>query len=187
MVKGDLMKGKVAYLIFLMAMVLLGCAKKQVLLPPSPLPPSQEGTKKETPLVPSGKEAEETLRPVKYPGIEGEVWRTPLLKTIYFDFDRYDLRPDAKKTLEENAEVLKANPTWKVLIEGHCDERGSNEYNLVLGEKRARSAMEYLIKLGIDPNRLSIVSYGEERPADPGHNEEAWAKNRRCEFVVVEK
>lgn len=179
------MKGKVCVVV-LMLLFCLACAKRQVVLPPS-LQPPQETPKTERPLVPSGKEAEETLKPVKYPGIEGEVWRTPLLKTIYFDFDRYDLRPDARKTLEENAEVLKANPTWKILIEGHCDERGSNEYNLVLGEKRARAAMEYLIRLGIDPNRLSIVSYGEERPADPGHNEEAWAKNRRCEFVVVEK
>jgi len=167
-------------------MLYLGCERKVIIVPPTttPSPQVEKAPPSEKAKVPSG---EETLQPVKYPGIEGEVWRTPLLKTIYFDFDKYDLRPDARKTLEENAKVLKENPTWKILIEGHCDERGSNEYNLALGERRARAAMEYLIQLGIDPSRLSIVSYGEERPVDPRHCEEAWAKNRRCEFVVVER
>ncbi len=168
-----------------MLLLLVACAKKQVVTeaPPTP-PPSQvreEGVQ-EAPSV-----AEETLKPVKYPGIEGEVMETPLLKDIHFDFDRYDLRPDAKRILAENARVLMEHPTWKVQIEGHCDERGSNEYNLALGEKRARSAMNYLIKLGISPERLSIISYGEERPLDPRHCEEAWAKNRRCHFVVIER
>lgn len=167
-------------------MLYLGCERKVIVVPPTTTPSPQVEK-----ALPSEKAkalpGEETLQPVKYPGIEGEVWRTPLLKTIYFDFDKYDLRPDARKTLEENAKVLRENPTWKILIEGHCDERGSNEYNLALGERRARAAMEYLVQLGIDPSRLSIVSYGEERPVDPRHCEEAWAQNRRCEFVVVER
>lgn len=173
-------------LIVLFPLFLFGCAKKQVISPLPPAPPPEErvtapeGVSKPQPQTGA-------LEPVTYPGVEGEVWRTPLLKPIYFDFDRYDLRPDAKKTLEENAKVLKENPTWHILIEGHCDERGSNEYNLALGEKRARAAMEYLIGLGIEPSRLSIISYGEERPVDPRHCEEAWAKNRRCEFVVIKK
>lgn len=157
-------------------------------MPPTAAPPvAEERVAPEEIPKPKPQPKTEALEPVTYPGVEGEVWRTPLLKTIYFDFDRYDLRPDAKRTLEENARVLKENPTWHVLIEGHCDERGSNEYNLALGEKRARAAMEYLIMLGIEPERLSIISYGEERPVDPRHNEEAWAKNRRCEFVVIRR
>jgi len=170
----------------LATLVLFCCTKKHVIVP-SPSPVAEEVVVEREVAKPRGEAESAALEPVKYPGIEEEVWRTPLLKPIYFDFDRYDLRPDAKETLRKNAKVLKENPTWKILIEGHCDERGSNEYNLALGEKRARAAMQYLIKLGIDPNRLSIISYGEERPVDPRHCEEAWAKNRRCEFVVIAK
>ena len=90
----------------------------------------------------------------------------------------------AKKILEENAKWLKAHPEVKVIIEGHCDERGSEEYNLALGEKRAKSARDYLISLGISPERLSIISYGESMPLDPRHCEEAWAKNRRAHFAI---
>jgi len=133
-----------------------------------------------------GKEgAEGTLKAKRYPGIEGEVLESSLLKDIHFEFDRYDLTSEAKRILAENARVLKENPSWKIQIEGHCDERGSNEYNLALGERRARSAMSYLIRLGISRDRLSIISYGEEMPLDPRHCEEAWAKNRRCHFVII--
>ncbi|HOJ14330.1 MAG TPA: peptidoglycan-associated lipoprotein Pal [Deltaproteobacteria bacterium] len=103
---------------------------------------------------------------------------------IFFEFDSFDLSPTAKKTLADKAAYLKAHQGIKVQIEGHCDERGTVEYNLALGERRAKAAYEYLVFLGVDPKRLSIVSYGEERPVDPGHNEEAWAKNRRAHFAV---
>lgn len=106
-------------------------------------------------------------------------------KTIYFDFDKYNLRPDARTGLDHNFELLREFPDVIVQIEGHCDERGTIEYNLALGEKRARSAMEYLVGLGIKGSRISIISYGKERPIDPGHTEAAWAKNRRCEFKIV--
>ncbi|MBI4404414.1 MAG: peptidoglycan-associated lipoprotein Pal [Deltaproteobacteria bacterium] len=109
------------------------------------------------------------------------------LQTIYFEFDRYTIRPDAREALRANASWLKKNPTANVQMEGHCDERGTNEYNLALGEKRAASARDYLAKLGISRNRLSVISYGEERPADPGHDETAWAKNRRAAFVIVSR
>lgn len=106
-------------------------------------------------------------------------------ETVYFDFDRSDLRQDARNSLAKNAEfLLKSNKTAKVMIEGHCDERGSAEYNLALGERRAESALKYLITLGVQPDRLSIVSYGKEKPAVQGNDEEAWAKNRRAEFVI---
>jgi peptidoglycan-associated lipoprotein len=106
------------------------------------------------------------------------------MKTIYFDFDKYNLRDDARNTLDRNAEILRANPDLKITIEGHCDERGTNEYNLALGENRAKAARDYLVRLGIDPSRISIISYGEERPVALGHDEAAWAQNRRGEFDV---
>jgi len=109
------------------------------------------------------------------------------LEPIYFDFDRYFIREDAKPTLNRNARTLKDNPQVKIRIEGHCDERGTAEYNLALGEKRAKAAMDYLKNLGVDPNRISIISYGKERPLYPGQNEAAWSKNRRDDFVIVSK
>ncbi len=105
-------------------------------------------------------------------------------KRIYFAFDSYELNNNAKEILKKKAEILLKYPSVKLVIEGHCDERGTEEYNLALGERRARAAYEYLIMLGIEADRLSIVSYGEERPIDPRHNEEAWAKNRRDEFKI---
>ncbi|HHI02170.1 MAG TPA: peptidoglycan-associated lipoprotein Pal [candidate division Zixibacteria bacterium] len=105
--------------------------------------------------------------------------------TVYYDFDKYNLVDSAKAALENNARVLKDNPSVMVKIEGHCDERGTVEYNLSLGEKRAKAAKDYLIDLGVDAGRLDIISYGKERPVDPGHNEAAWAKNRRAAFIVT--
>jgi peptidoglycan-associated lipoprotein len=115
---------------------------------------------------------------------------TPLaaaLAKIYFDFDSYRLSDTATGALVKNAEFLKANPTAKVRIEGHCDERGSDEYNLALGEKRAKAASAYLTTLGVPADRLSTISYGREKPADPGHSGAAWAKNRRDEFAILTK
>ncbi|MBI5048510.1 MAG: peptidoglycan-associated lipoprotein Pal [Deltaproteobacteria bacterium] len=108
-----------------------------------------------------------------------------MLLAVYFDFDRFTIRDDMKSVLEKNVEWLKKNSAIAIQIQGNCDERGSNEYNIALGERRAQSIKEYLINYGIKQSRLSTVSYGEEKPADPGHTEEAWAKNRRGEFVIV--
>ena len=107
------------------------------------------------------------------------------LQTVYYDFDKFNLRSDARAALDHNYDLLREFPGAIVKIEGHCDERGTVEYNLSLGEKRAKAAMDYLIGLGIPANRISITSYGKERPVDPGHNEDAWAKNRRAEFRVL--
>lgn len=106
------------------------------------------------------------------------------LQRIHFDFDSYVLTSSSKAALEDNAAYLKAHADAKVQIEGHCDERGSDEYNLVLGEKRARATRAYLVSLGIDSRRLSVISFGEERPLDPSSGESAWSKNRRAEFVT---
>jgi peptidoglycan-associated lipoprotein len=130
---------------------------------------------------------EESLTAKRYPGIEGEVLESTQLKDIYFAFDRYDLTEESRRTLTENAKVLLAHTNLIIQIEGHCDERGSNEYNLALGERRAVSAKLYMIKLGVKGNRLSTISYGEEMPLDPRHSEEAWAKNRRCHFVILSR
>lgn len=104
--------------------------------------------------------------------------------TIHFDFDSYELDEEARATLGRKAEIMREYTGAKVVIEGHCDERGTEEYNLALGERRARAAYEHLVILGVTPERMSIVSFGEERPVVEEHNESAWAQNRRAEFVV---
>jgi len=133
------------------------------------------------------KEFEKSLVAKKTPGIEGEVFESKLLKDIHFDFDKYNIRPGDAEILKENTALLLKYPNVKIQIEGHCDERGTNEYNLALGERRANSAKKYLITLGVAESRISTISYGEEKPLDPSHNEEAWAKNRRAHIVVVSK
>lgn len=109
-----------------------------------------------------------------------------IFETIYFDFDKSDIKPESRPVLEKIAAYLLKNPALDLLIEGHCDERGTEEYNLALGERRALSARRYLIGLGVASGRLQTISYGEERPVDPGHNETAWAKNRRAEFKPLQ-
>lgn len=104
---------------------------------------------------------------------------------IFFDYDTSDLSQDSIRKLNEDSAILKTNPDIKVQIEGHCDERGTVEYNLALGERRANAVKKYLVLMGIDDERLSIISYGKEKPADPGHNQEAWAKNRRAVISVI--
>ena len=108
------------------------------------------------------------------------------LRPVHFDFDRYNIREGDREILRENADWLKRNTGVAVLIEGHADERGENEYNLALGERRASSVKRFLQSLGVDPERLTIISYGEERPADPGHDENAWGMNRRAEFKKLD-
>jgi len=132
-------------------------------------------------------EFEKSLMAKKEPGIEGEVFESKLFKDIHFDFDKYDIRPGDAEILRGNAALLSKYHTVKVQIEGHCDERGTNEYNLALGERRANSTKKYLVSLGISQDRISSISYGEERPLDPGHNEEAWGKNRRAHSIVLSK
>ena len=108
-------------------------------------------------------------------------------KDVLFDFDKFSLKPEGRDTLKQLAAWLTKNKDKSVLIEGNCDERGTTEYNLALGERRAKEAMKYLVELGVDGKRIKTISYGKERPLDPGHTEEAWAKNRRDHFVVTSK
>jgi peptidoglycan-associated lipoprotein len=107
------------------------------------------------------------------------------LQRIYFEFDQFTLSAEAREVLGGNAAFLRANPSQRIVIEGHTDERGSDEYNLALGERRARAALNYLVSLGISAERLSILSYGEERPLAAGRDERAWSQNRRAEFKGI--
>jgi peptidoglycan-associated lipoprotein len=104
---------------------------------------------------------------------------------IHFDFDKFSLTNEAREILAKKSSWLQNHTDVKIKIEGHCDERGANEYNMALGERRANSAMQYLVTAGVEASRISTISYGEEKPLDPGHNEDAWAKNRRAHFKIV--
>jgi peptidoglycan-associated lipoprotein len=114
-------------------------------------------------------------------------YREGLLGDVYFDFDQSSLRPDARQRLTKNAEFLRRRPEYVVRLEGHCDERGTNDYNLALGERRARAAHDYLVSLGVDPARLETLSYGEERPECSEAGEGCWSRNRRAHFVLVRR
>ena len=105
------------------------------------------------------------------------------MRTSLFDFDSSDLTAEAQEILKRNVAYMNENPDMKATIEGHCDERGTNEYNLALGDRRAQSAKSFMMNMGISLDRLSTISYGEERPLDEGQNETAWSKNRRAHFV----
>ena len=133
------------------------------------------------------KDFEKSLVAKQTPGIEGVDHESKMLKDIHFDFDKYSIQPGEAEILKENSALLKKYPGMKFQIEGHCDERGTGEYNLALGERRANSVKKYLASLGISPSSISTISYGEEKPFDPGHNEEAWTKNRRAHFVILKK
>ncbi len=109
------------------------------------------------------------------------------VKDIYFDFDKSNIRPDAREVLKANADYFLKNSAASIVIEGNCDERGTAEYNMALGQRRAQEAKKYLINLGVKASAIKAISYGKERPIDPGHDEQAWAKNRRDHFVVKTK
>ncbi|OQX89705.1 MAG: peptidoglycan-associated lipoprotein [candidate division Zixibacteria bacterium 4484_93] len=109
------------------------------------------------------------------------------LETVFFEFNSFSLTPEARRTVEANTEILLASPDMCVTLEGYCDERGTEQYNLALGQKRAETVRGFLVKNGVEPDRIKLVSYGEDNPLDTGHTEEAWAKNRRVEFTVRER
>ncbi len=187
-------------LILCLGLVITGCPKKTVLKEEptvkkaeEPVAEREKAAKAEAERAAKEKELakekefEKSLVAKKEPGIAGEVFESKMLKDIHFDFDKYDIRPGDAEILKENAALLMKNPGVKIQIEGHCDERGTVEYNLALGERRANSAKRYLSSLGLKADRISAISYGKEKPLDPGHNEEAWAKNRRGHFIVLSK
>lgn len=176
----------------LTVLVAAGCAKKPA--PSTGVTPPAGPTVSEAP-VPTERPGQEDVRGIEErPVTEGEAQDALLpkadatsagLERIFFQFDQYTLTDEARETLNRNASFLKANPKLKVRVEGHSDERGSDEYNLALGERRARSARDYVVSLGIDGSRLTTTSYGEEMPLETGGDESAWSKNRRAEFNVI--
>jgi peptidoglycan-associated lipoprotein len=150
-----------------------GCGGKKATDTPPPIEPSNTPTETVT----------ET--PVSQPDpATSDQLDFSAISDVFFDFDSYSLSTEAKGTLEANARELKRTSMGNVTIEGHCDERGTKAYNLALGEKRANAAKEFLVALGVNGSRISTVSYGKERPFDDGHDESAWAKNRRAHFVA---
>ena len=142
----------------------------------------------ESPVAPPAKpapaESPVTLAKAAEAGVAVTQEKPSRFEDVYFDFDKSDLKEEGKKTCRSVAEYLKRNPKAKLMIEGHCDERGTAEYNLALGERRAVAVRNYLVSLGVPKGALSMVSFGKERPLDPGHNEEAWAKNRRAHLLL---
>ncbi|MEA3361845.1 MAG: peptidoglycan-associated lipoprotein Pal [Thermodesulfobacteriota bacterium] len=173
--------------LFALTLLVSGCAKKPVVEPPvAPEPTQVEVTQQQpaavveqavTDTAANAYDAAAAARAAERAAAKG-------LARIHFDFDQYVLTPAAKSILVSNAGLLRAAAAVKVLIEGHCDERGSDEYNLALGDKRALATKNYLVSLGVAADRMSIISYGEEMPIDSAHTKEAWAQNRRANFKV---
>ncbi len=156
------------------SLVLAGCAKK----PPEELPPAPVGTAPDqTPTQPSG--------PGYAPGSQQDFLANTMSDRVLFDTDRFNIDPQDQAILQSQARWLAQNPNARITIEGHADERGTRDYNLALGERRANAAKNYLASLGVSPARMTTVSYGKERPEALGSNEAAWAQNRRAVSVVV--
>ncbi|MGH9369498.1 MAG: peptidoglycan-associated lipoprotein Pal [Thermoanaerobaculia bacterium] len=149
---------------------------------PTPAPPAATAVAPPVTSAPIEDEAQKVLSA----SIQ-DLNRRGYLQDAYFDFDRYELRDDARSALATDSEWLKKFPTIQILIEGHCDERGTNEYNLALAERRANSAKDYLMSLGVDGGRVKTVSYGEERPFCSDSDESCWATNRRAHLVITAK
>jgi len=166
------------------------CHKKQPpVARPLPPPPPSDNARPPAPPEPSPEAAPVPSEPVTNDDIGSksldDLNRNSPLKAVFFALDSNEVDSAGQQVLQADAEVLKKYPSWQVTVEGHCDERGTAEYNLALGERRAVSARTYLVSLGITADRIKTVSYGKEFPFDPGHDEAAWSKNRRAHFVVT--
>jgi peptidoglycan-associated lipoprotein len=170
-----------------------GCAKKKppVARPTPPPPGSTTSTRPPEPPTPVTEPQPVPPEPVTEDTLSSkdidEINKNSPFQPLFFRFDSSEVDAPGQQALNANAEILKKYPTWIVTIEGHADERGTAEYNLALGERRSLAARTYLVSLGIPADRLRTVSYGKEFPFDPGHDESAWAKNRRAHFVVTSK
>ncbi len=160
------------------------CAKKQVNISEAVKPPVEEEVVVVVKEAPKEETVVEIIKEVP-PELVRQV-ETFEASNIYFDFDKSNLKPEAQETLKKKAEFLRNNPSFALLIAGNCDNRGTEEYNLALGERRADSAKQYLIALGISGDRIKTISYGELRPADSANNEVAWALNRRDTFKLFQ-
>jgi len=171
--------------------LLSSCAKKQVVAEEKEItaPPEEVAKVEEEKLAKEVKEEEEFKKAEEAGKKEAEE-RIAIkfeAESIYFDFDKSFIRQEYRPVLEKKAEFLKDNANIRIRIEGNCDERGTNEYNLALGDRRTTSALNFLVSLGISPDRIESISYGEERPLALGHNEDSWAQNRRDDFEIIKK
>jgi peptidoglycan-associated lipoprotein len=172
--------------VLILAFVVTGCAKKAE---PAKVEEVKPAVAAPAPVPAPEKPKEEVMVQTQQtpgPSLEDEI-KALQENNIYFDFDKYDLKPEAQDTLNQDATLLKANPNITIQITGNCDERGTVEYNLALGERRAKAAQDFLVSLGIEKERTSTISYGKEKPIEPGHDEEAWSKNRNDQFVIINK
>jgi peptidoglycan-associated lipoprotein len=170
-----MIRKRMLWIAVLVAMTAIaGCGGKKATDTPPPVEPASS----------SGTETMEEIPATSPDPATSDQLDLSAISDVYFDFDSYALSAEAKSTLEANSRELKRSTAGNVTIEGHCDERGTQAYNLALGEKRANAAKEFLVALGVNGSRISTVSYGKERPFDDGGNESAWAKNRRAHFVA---
>ena len=176
--------------VLVLSLFLVGCPKRPATTAASAPPPTGSpssaaapSTSPSSPSMTPSPAAPSTSSPSTTPPRPSEFSENANLKDVFFDFDKYDIRSGDAKILDTNAAWLKSNNNL-VLIEGHCDERGTNEYNLALGERRAKSTMNYLVAQGVQASRITIISYGEERPTCTEHSEGCWTKNRRAHFLV---
>ena len=187
------MRSRIPVVVLMLALAATaGACKKQkpVTMPP---PAEPTTTAPAEPVTPAPREtpvadfpAEPTTKTDVDPSVD-ELNRQGVLKTVYFDYDQEQLRDDARATLQQNAQWLRAHPGYKVRIEGNADDRGTIEYNLALGQRRADSVREYLGSLGANTGDLEVISFGEEKPVSEGGEETSWSKNRRADFVIVSK
>lgn len=172
-----------------LALTLWGCPKEEPATPEPELEvvtePAEEPTEVETPEPEPPQDVTEEELPSDIVELNAYVREQGFIGDVYFDFDKSDLRTEARERLAQNAEWLREHPELLVTIEGHCDERGTNEYNLALGQRRAESAKGYVVSLGIEDGRLRTISYGEERPVCTESDEACWQRNRRAHFVIT--
>ncbi|MEN2994547.1 MAG: peptidoglycan-associated lipoprotein Pal [Thermodesulfovibrio sp.] len=179
---------KIAFLISFCLVFLFSCTERRIYLPDGKekgevLKKEEKIKTEEISKIDSQKQDE--LKPSEIKEVVKKLQEE--ISDIYFDYDKYDIRTEDIPTLKKVASVLQKYPKLRLIIEGHCDERGTNEYNFALGQKRANSAKQYLISLGISSTRIDIISYGEEKPLCTEQNEACWQKNRRAHFVFIEE
>jgi peptidoglycan-associated lipoprotein len=180
----------------LLTVVVGACAKKQPpVARPMPPPADAAGAKAGSGLPPPPQPVNEPVPVPPEPVAEDTIGSKSLddlnrdspLKPLFFELDSADVSGEGQQILQANASIMKKYPAWQITVEGHCDERGTAEYNLALGERRALAAKNYLVSLGIPADKIRVVSYGKEFPFDPGHDEGAWSQNRRAHFVITAK
>ncbi len=185
------MKKVFVLILLVFGLIFAGCPPRKVVQPEQrqqPAVTTKETVQRAAEVKPEEKITEQRLAKIETKEETSKyIEEKGLFDDIRFDFDRYDIRPDAKPVLQKVASWLLKDTPAKILIEGHCDSRGTNEYNLALGDRRAKAARDYLIALGVASNRVEMLSYGKEKPLCKEETEECWVKNRRAHFVILKE